>query len=66
MDFTNKVAISTGAASGMGLLFAENFASLGGSVIMCDINEEVLKEKASAINEKGQGRALALKCDVCD
>ncbi len=25
-DFKNKVAISTGAASGMGLLFAEKFA----------------------------------------
>lgn len=66
MDFTNKVAISTGAASGMGLLFAENFASLGGNVIMCDVNETVLKEKASLINEKGKGRALAVKCDVCD
>ena len=28
MDFESKVAISTGAASGMGLLFAENFAAL--------------------------------------
>ena len=33
MDFKNKVAISTGAASGMGLLFAENFASLGGNIL---------------------------------
>ena len=33
MDFTGKVAISTGAASGMGLLFAENFAELGGNVV---------------------------------
>ena len=30
MDFTGQVAISTGAASGMGLLFAQNFAALGG------------------------------------
>ncbi len=66
MDFTNKVAISTGAASGMGLLFAENFAALGGAVVMCDINEEVLTEKASKINSEGKGRALAVKCDVCD
>ena len=42
MDFQNKVAISTGAASGMGQLFAESFAALGGSVVMCDINEEAL------------------------
>ena len=32
MDFTGKCAISTGAASGMGLLFAQNFAELGGNV----------------------------------
>ena len=66
MDFTNKVAISTGAASGMGLLFAENFAALGGNVVMCDVNEEVLKEKVEAINQKGAGRAVASVCDVRD
>ena len=47
MDFKNKVAISTGAASGMGLLFAENFESLGGNVVMCDVNEKVLAEKVA-------------------
>ena len=66
MDFTNKTAISTGAASGMGLLFAENFASLGGNVVMCDVNEEVLSEKVAAINEKFPGHATAVLCDVRD
>ena len=42
MSFQGQVAISTGAASGMGLLFAENFAALGGNVVMCDVNEAVL------------------------
>ena len=66
MDFTNQVAISTGAASGMGLLFAENFASLGGNVVMCDVNVEALNEKVAAINEKSGGRAIGIKCDVRD
>ena len=66
MDFTNQVAIATGAASGMGLLFAENFTSLGGNVLMCDVNEKVLAEKVAAINEKGQGRAVGAICDVRD
>ena len=57
MDFTNKTAISTGAASGMGLLFAQNFAELGGNVVMCDVNEAALEEKVKEINEKGKGRA---------
>ncbi|MBQ9131498.1 MAG: SDR family oxidoreductase [Clostridia bacterium] len=63
-DFNGQVAISTGAASGMGLLFAENFAELGGNVVMCDVNEQVLGEKVAAINEKGKGRALGIRCDV--
>ena len=66
MNFNNKVAISTGAASGMGLLFAENFAALGGNVVLCDVNEAVLLEKVDAINEKGQGKALGVVCDVRD
>ncbi|MBQ4136645.1 MAG: SDR family oxidoreductase [Clostridia bacterium] len=66
MDFTNKVAISTGAASGMGLLFAQNFAALGGNVVMCDVNEAVLFEKVSEINEKNAGKAIGVLCDVRD
>ena len=64
MNFEGKVAISTGAASGMGLLFAENFASLGGKVVMCDVNEATLFEKVAAINEKGCGKAIGVVCDV--
>ena len=66
MDFTGQVAISTGAASGMGLLFAENFAALGGNVLLCDVDEAVLKEKVEAINQKDAGRALGMACDVRD
>ncbi len=66
MDFTGKVAISTGAASGMGLLFAENFAELGGNVVLCDVNENVLNEKVAEINTKGKGQAIGVLCDVRD
>lgn len=66
MNFTDQTAISTGAASGMGLLFAQNWASLGGNVVMCDVNEQVLHEKVAEINAKGEGRALGVLCDVRD
>lgn len=66
MDFTGKTAISTGAASGMGLLFAQNFAELGGNVVMCDVNETVLDEKVNEINSKGKGKAIGVLCDVRD
>lgn len=66
MDFLNKTAISTGAASGMGLLFAQNFAALGGNVVMCDVNETVLNEKVAEINAKNGGRVIGVICDVRD
>ncbi len=66
MDFTNQVAVSTGAASGMGLLFAQNFTDLGGNVVMCDVNESVLMEKVEEINGKGKGKAIGVVCDVRD
>ena len=66
MEFKNKVAISTGAASGMGLCFAENWAELGGHVVMCDVNEAVLFEKVAEINAKGCGKAVGVFCDVRD
>ena len=66
MNFTGKVAISTGAASGMGLLFSQNFAELGGNIVMCDVNEPVLSEKVAQINSKGKGKAIGVICDVRD
>lgn len=66
MDFTDKTAISTGAASGMGLLFAQNWAELGGNVLMCDVNSAVLEEKVAEINAQGKGKALGIVCDVRD
>lgn len=66
MELKNKTAISTGAASGMGLLFAQNFAELGGNIVMCDVNEVVLEEKVKEVNAKGKGKAIGVICDVRD
>jgi len=66
MDYTNKTAIVTGAASGMGLLFSQNWTDLGGNVVMCDVNEAVLKEKVAEINAEGKGKSIGILCDVRD
>ena len=66
MEFENKVAILSGAASGMGLLFAQCFAAEGGNVVMCDINEKVLPEKVNEINAGKGGRSIGVICDVRD
>ena len=66
MNFSGKTAISTGGASGMGHLFAQNFAALGGNVVLCDVNEKVLSEKVNEINSKDGGKAIGVVCDVRD
>lgn len=66
MDFTGKTAVLSGAASGMGLLFSENFVTLGGNVVMADISAEILEEKVSHINAIRQGSAVGVVCDVRD
>lgn len=66
MSFKGKVAVATGAASGMGFLFAQNFAELSGNVVLCDVNESALKEKVEEINAKDKGKAIGVVCDVRD
>ena len=64
--FDGQVAWLSGAASGMGLLFSENFVSLGGSVVMCDLNEDTLSAAVDKINAIREGAAIGVKCDVRD
>ena len=66
MDFTNQVAIVTGAASGMGLLFSQEWTRLGGKVMMVDINQEILTRESAALNEKYGFCAATAVCDVRD
>ncbi len=66
MDFKGKTAVISGAASGMGLLFSREFAKLGGNVLMCDVNSEVLESKAAKINDAHKNAAESCLCDVRD
>lgn len=63
MKLRNKVALVTGAASGMGKAIAELFAKEGAKVIATDVNEENIKKVVEKINDSG-GTAIAIKCDV--
>ncbi len=65
-DFTGKVALLTGAASGMGLLTARCFVEMGGSVVMTDINPDTLNDKVTEINAIREGAAVGVVCDVRD
>lgn len=61
--FRGKVAIVTGAASGIGRACAIGFAREGAKVTICDFNVEGLEETRQLIADLG-AECLALKVDV--
>ncbi len=65
LDFSGKVALVTGAASGMGLATARAFAQAGASVVLADFKEDAVKAAAEELAAAGH-KALAVRCDVSD
>ncbi|MEI8127481.1 MAG: SDR family NAD(P)-dependent oxidoreductase [Actinomycetota bacterium] len=65
MKVFGKVAVVTGAASGIGLSMTKRFIAEGMSVAMVDIEEEKLKLAANELRSGG-GDVLAFVCDVSD
>ena len=61
----NKVAVVTGAASGMGLAFAHRFARAGMKVVLSDVEEPALDEAVATVAEHG-GEMLGVVTDVSD
>lgn len=62
-DFTDRVAIITGAASGMGLLAAQRFMEGGASVVLVDANREAVTAAAAGL-PGGAAKALPVVADV--
>jgi NAD(P)-dependent dehydrogenase (short-subunit alcohol dehydrogenase family) len=60
---TGKVAIVTGASSGIGRATARAFADAGAAVVLADVQVAPGEEFAREIQGMG-GRALFVKCDV--
>lgn len=68
-EFKGKVAVVTGAASGMGLAMANRFASEGMRVVMSDIEDGALQKAALSVQASAKasgGKVLAVTCDVAD
>jgi NAD(P)-dependent dehydrogenase (short-subunit alcohol dehydrogenase family) len=63
LPFKDKVALVTGAASGMGLATAKAFADAGAAVALVDIHEDAVVSAADKLAAAG-GRAIGIRCNV--
>lgn len=64
-DLTGKVALVTGASSGLGVQFAKALARQGADVAICARRVEKLEAVKAEIEELGV-KAFAVRCDVTD
>jgi NAD(P)-dependent dehydrogenase (short-subunit alcohol dehydrogenase family) len=64
-SFNDKVALVTGAASGMGLATAQAFADAGAAVTLADIDESAVRAATDDLVAAGH-QAIAVRCNVAD
>ncbi|MHA2283413.1 MAG: SDR family NAD(P)-dependent oxidoreductase [Promethearchaeota archaeon] len=62
-EFKDKVAVITGAASGIGRAIAEKFAQEGMKVVLSDIEKETLSQMVGNLNQMGYD-VLGVSADV--
>jgi NAD(P)-dependent dehydrogenase (short-subunit alcohol dehydrogenase family) len=62
-EFQNKVAVVTGAASGIGFALAERFAREGMKVVLADIEVDALTRAEGELRGRG-ATVLAVRTDV--
>jgi NAD(P)-dependent dehydrogenase (short-subunit alcohol dehydrogenase family) len=65
LSFQNKVALVTGAGSGMGLVTARAFAEAGAAVALADVHENAVRSAAEELVVAGH-KAIGIRCNVAD
>ena len=64
MRFRDKVAIVTGAASGIGLATAKRLGSEGARIVIADLKGDAAERSADDVRQAGAPDALGVACDV--
>jgi len=65
-NFDGKVAIITGAASGIGRQIARDMAASGANVGILDLNAELGEKTSQEINNLNKGKVLFIKTSVTE
>lgn len=67
MKLTNKVAVVTGGAKGIGLAIAKRYLAEGASVVVADIDAAAIDEAVSQLRQGvGAERVLGVELNVCE
>jgi 3-oxoacyl-[acyl-carrier protein] reductase len=66
MDFKDKNCLVTGAARGIGYEIAKKLASLGGNIIIVDLDLSASQKAAADISSQFKVKAAGYNCDVSD
>ena len=64
MKLKDKVAVITGAASGIGHAIASRYVSEGAIVAIADLKEDAARTVARELTAKGPGKAVGIGMDV--
>ena len=64
-DLSGRVAVVTGAASGLGLAMARHFADAGMRVVLSDVEGDKLDDAVAGLRDEGR-EALGVVADVAD